>query len=60
MLADKSSVAVVTVRRYELAIDIPDGRVGPLLKIKQTLEAAGIEFIGDPLESPGVRLHKEA
>ena len=56
-LADKSSVAVVTVRRYELAGGVPDGRVVPLMKIKTTLEAAGIEFIGDPLESPGVRLH---
>ena len=56
-LADKSSVAVVTVRRYELAEGVPDGRVVPLMKIKMTLEAAGIEFIGDPLESPGVRLH---
>ena len=47
----------MTIRRYEGATDIPDGRVGQLMKIKQTLEVAGIEFLGDPVTSPGVRLH---
>ena len=56
-LSIRSEVSVVTVRRYELAHGIPDGRVGPLMKIKQTLEEAGIEFLGDPVKSPGVRLH---
>ena len=56
VLANKSSVAVVTVRRYELCEGIPDGRVGPLLKVKQTLETAGIEFLGDPISNPGVQL----
>ena len=56
VLADKSSVAVITVRRYELANGVPDGRVGPLLKVKATLEASGIEFLGDPTTSPGVQL----
>ena len=49
----------MTIRRYEGATDIPGGRVGPLMKIKQTLEAAGIEFLGDPVKSPGVRLHSK-
>ena len=60
VLAEKSSVGVATIRRYEATDGIPDGRVGPLLKVKQTLEAAGIEFIGDPVSSPGVRLKPKA
>ena len=56
-LARESGVGVATIRRYEVATGIPDGRIGPLMKIKQTLEAAGIEFLGDPVKSPGVRLH---
>jgi len=59
-LADRSLVAVVTVRRYELADGVPDGRVTPLMKIKTTLEAAGIEFLGDPVSSPGVQLKPKA
>ena len=56
VLAEKSSVGVATIRRYEATEGIPDGRVGPLLKVKQTLEAAGIEFLGDPTSNPGVQL----
>ena len=59
-LAKRSGVGVATVRRYESVDGIPDGRVAQLVKIKTTLEAAGIEFIGDPLESPGVRLHPKS
>ena len=55
-LAEKSSVGVATIRRYEAMEGSPDGRVGPRRKVKQTLEAAGVEFLGDPIESPGVRL----
>ena len=46
----------VTIKRYEASDGIPDGRIAQLLNIKQTLEAAGVEFLGDPVESPGVRL----
>ena len=48
---------MITIKRYEAASGIPEGKVIQLMKIKTALEAAGIEFIGDPLESPGVRLH---
>ena len=56
VLAEKSSVGVATIRRYEATEGIPDGRVAQLMKIKNALEAAGVEFLGDPVESPGVRL----
>ncbi len=57
VLAERSGVSLITIKRYEAASDIPKGKVVQLMKIKTALEAAGIEFIGDPLESPGVRLH---
>lgn len=50
----------MTIRRYEAASGIPDGRIAQIMKIKNTLEAAGVEFIGDPLDSPGVRLHRKS
>jgi transcriptional regulator with XRE-family HTH domain len=56
LLAEKSGVGLMTVRRYEAVSGIPDGRVAQLMKVKNALEAAGVEFLGDPVESPGVRL----
>ena len=56
-LAEKASVSLVTLKRYEAAEAFPEARLEPFGRIKKTLEDAGIEFIGDPLESPGVRLH---
>jgi len=58
VLAEKSGVGLMTVRRYEAASGLPDGRIAQLMKIKNALEAAGIEFLGDPIESPGVRLRR--
>ena len=49
-------VPLRTIRRFETAEGIPSYRSGTLEKVKATLEAAGIEFIGDPVRSPGVRL----
>ena len=57
VLAERSGVSLITIKRYEAASGIPEGKVIQLMKIKTALEAAGIEFIGDPLESPGVRLN---
>ena len=50
----------MTIRRYESADGIPDGRVAQLMKIKTAFEAAGIEFLGDPVSSPGVQLKPKA
>ena len=48
-----------TIQRFETADGIPPSRSGTLERVKSALEEAGIEFIGDPLTSPGVRLHKK-
>ena len=56
-LSAMSGVGVTTIRRYELETGIPSANVRVLAKLKQTLEAAGIEFTGDLLKNPGVTLN---
>ena len=58
-LADLSGVGWATLKRFEEVNGIPPSRGGTLERVKSALEQAGIEFIGDPLTSPGVRLHKK-
>jgi predicted transcriptional regulator len=55
-LASRSGVSWATVQRFESAYGIPPSRGGTLERVKATLERAGIEFIGDPIKSPGVQL----
>ena len=55
-LATTSAVGVRTIHRIEAQVGIPNATVGNLKLIRETLEAAGIEFIGEPSEGPGVRL----
>lgn len=55
-LAEISNVGWSTLQRFEAAEGVPQSRSGTLERIKETLEAAGIEFIGDPIASPGVQL----
>jgi hypothetical protein len=40
----------------EVLDGVPTGNVKTLIAIQQALEGAGIEFIGSPDASPGVRL----
>jgi hypothetical protein len=56
-LAELAQVSWATIKRFEEVEGIPPSRSGTLEKVKISLEAAGVEFIGDPLTSPGVRLH---
>ena len=56
-LAKKSGVSVRTILRYESIDDVPPSRGGNLEKLRKTLEAAGIEFIGSPDDAPGIRIH---
>jgi transcriptional regulator with XRE-family HTH domain len=56
-LSVKSGVGVTTIRRYELEKGVPSANLRVLAKLKKTLEAAGIEFTGDPLKNPGVTLN---
>ena len=55
-LANAAEVGVATVRRMEVLDGVPAGNVKTLVAIQQALEGAGIEFIGNPDDSPGVRL----
>ena len=55
-LASLSGVAWATIQRYESADDVPLNRSGTLARVQSTLEAHGIEFLGDPVLSPGVQL----
>ena len=58
-LAERANVTWKTIQRFETSAGIPPSRSGTLERVKSALEQAGIEFIGDPLTSPGVRLHKK-
>jgi len=58
-LGQMANVGWATIRRFEQLDKVGRTRSGTLERIKETLEAAGIEFIGDPVTSPGVRLHRQ-
>ena len=55
-LAEVSAVGVRTINRIEAQVGMPNATAGNLKLIRETLEAAGSEFIGDADEGPGVRL----
>lgn len=56
-LSRRCDVGVATIRRYEASEGLPPGNMTSVSKIKNRLEAEGIEFIGDPLVNPGVVLN---
>jgi len=55
-LAKASKVGIATIRRFELQEGVPSGQVRILEALKSALEAAGVEFLGDFEDCPGVRL----
>lgn len=57
-LGRTSGVPLRTIQRFERAPGVPPSRGGTLERVTRTLEVAGIEFIGDPIKSPGVRLRR--
>jgi predicted transcriptional regulator len=59
-LAERAGVTWKTIQRFETAEGIPANRSGTLDKVRAALEAQGIEFLGDPETSPGVRLRRKA
>ena len=59
VLAEKTSISSRTIKRIEATIGIPNATAANLKLIKQTLEQAGVEFIGSADEGPGVRLWKQ-
>jgi hypothetical protein len=52
-------VGNATIKRLEVMEGVPSGQVRTLMAIKGALEAAGVEFMGDPEDRPGVRLLKQ-
>ena len=56
LLADKSLVSVRTIKRIESEGMIEKVTPANIKLIRETLEAAGVEFIGEPGDGPGVRL----
>lgn len=59
-LAEKAGVGLMTVRRSEASDnDTPNINKPNLMAIKNTLEAAGVIFIAENGEGPGVRLRKQ-
>ena len=56
-LASSAKVGVVTVRQFESGNAEP--RSATLTVMRQALEAAGVIFIAENGEGPGVRLRKE-
>jgi len=57
VLARKAGLGVQTIKRFEGVDGVPGSRTATLLQVMQTLEAAGIEFIGGPDDAPGIRVH---
>jgi len=57
-LAQNSGVGIATIRRFESHNGVPSGQLRILTTLKNSLEKAGVEFIGTPEDSPGVRLKK--
>ena len=55
-LAVESAVGVRTIHRIEAQNGIPNATAGNLKLLREALQAAGIEFIGDEGDGPGVRL----
>jgi transcriptional regulator with XRE-family HTH domain len=56
--AEVSGVGWATIKRFELVDGVPPSRGGTLERVQAALEASGIEFLGDPVASPGVRLRR--
>ena len=59
VLAKETSISSRTIKRVEAAAGIPNATAANLKLIKQTLEQAGVEFIGSADVGPGVRLWKQ-
>ena len=58
-LAETSLVSVRTIKRIESEGMIEKVTPANIKLLRETLEAAGIEFIGAPDDGPGVRLWRK-
>lgn len=55
-LAERSGVGTATIKRMESMDGVPSGHVKTLIALKEALEQGGVQFVGAPDDSPGVRL----
>ena len=55
-LSERSSVSISTIKRLESEEGFKKATDANLRLIRETLQAAGIEFIGEEGKGPGVRL----
>jgi len=58
-LAERSGVSVDTIKRLEGLRGRVTAQLATVMSIRETLEAAGVIFIDENGEGPGVRLRKE-
>ncbi len=58
-LAEASGLALSTIRRMEVTGGTLKSSVANVLKVQQALEVAGVIFIDEDDEGPGVRLRKQ-
>ncbi len=58
-LAKHAGVGIATVKRLEAQPGAIGGTMATVMRLKGALENAGIEFIGDLGDGPGVRLWKK-
>ena len=56
LFSEKSAVSARTIKRIESENGLDRATPANLKLIRDTLEAAGVEFIGDAANGPGVRL----
>jgi hypothetical protein len=55
-LAVEARISTQTIKRFETVEGVPQSRTQTLLQIKAALEAGGIQFVGTPLDRPGIRI----
>jgi hypothetical protein len=55
-LAGRAKTGVQTIKRFEAVDGIPPSRSSTLMDVKAALEAGGLEFVGTPVDRPGVRM----
>jgi len=59
-LSELCNAGWATIQRFESSSGIPKTKGGTLDRVVKALEKEGIEFLGDPIESPGVRLRRKS
>ena len=59
-LSERTGIGTATIKRYEASPGVPKSRKGHISLLKETFEAAGIEFVGTPDDAPGIRIHRPA